>query len=43
MWNLKYDTNELIFETETKSGTYRIDWWLPRGGVRGKDTGGVWG
>ena len=24
MWNLKYDTNELIYETET-------DLWLPRG------------
>ena len=21
MWNLKYDTNELIYETETESGT----------------------
>ena len=30
--NLK---NELIFETEAKSGTYRIDWWLPRGWVGG--------
>ena len=29
MWNLKYDTNEPIYETE--SGTQRIDWWLPRG------------
>ena len=31
MWNLKYDTNEPIYETE--SGTYRIDCWLPRGVV----------
>ena len=31
MWNLKYDTNEPIYETETESGTQRIDWWLPRG------------
>ena len=22
MWNLKYDTNEPIYETETKSGTF---------------------
>ena len=35
MWNLKYDTNELIFEAEAESGTYRIDWWLPRGWVGG--------
>ena len=33
MWNLKYDTNESIYETE--SGAQRIDWWLPRGGVWG--------
>ena len=31
MWNLKYDTNELIYETETDSQTYRTDLWLPRG------------
>ena len=31
MWNLKYDTNELICETETDSQTQRIDLWLPRG------------
>ena len=29
MWNLKYDTNELIYETET--GSQRTDLWLPRG------------
>ena len=35
MWNLKYDTNELIYETETDSRTQRTDLWLPRGrGVR---------
>ena len=28
MWNLKYDTNETINETE--SGTQRTDWQLPR-------------
>ena len=29
MWNLKNDTNELIYETETDSQTQRIDlWWL---------------
>ena len=31
MWNLKYDTNEPIHETENESQTQRIDWWLPRG------------
>ena len=31
MWNLKYDPNELIYETETDSQTYRSDLWLPRG------------
>ena len=31
MWNLKYDTNELMYETETDSQTQRTDWWLPRG------------
>ena len=30
MWNLKYDTNELIYETETDSQTQRADLWLPR-------------
>ena len=30
MWNLKYDTSESIYETETESQTQRTDWWLPR-------------
>ena len=30
MWNLKYDTNELFYETETESQTHRTDWCLPR-------------
>ena len=30
MWNLKYDTNELIYKTETDSQTQRTDLWLPR-------------
>ena len=41
MWNLKYDTNELIYETETDS--QRTDLWLPKqmewGGADGV---GVW-
>ena len=30
-WNLKYDTNEPIYETEADSQTQRTDLWLPRG------------
>ena len=30
MWNLKYDINELIYETETDSQTQRTNLWLPR-------------
>ena len=31
-WNLKYDAQELIYETERDSQTQRTDSWLPRGG-----------
>ena len=31
MWDLKYDTNELICETEVDSQTYRTDLRLSRG------------
>ena len=31
MWNLKYDTKELIYEAETDSQTDRTDLWLPKG------------
>ena len=41
MWNLKYDANELIYETETNSKIERIDQWLPRG-VWGREGLGVW-
>ena len=37
MWNLKYDTNEPIYETETDSQTWRTDLWLPRGRERGRE------
>ena len=37
MWNLKYDTNEPIYKTETDSQAQRTDLWLPRGGGGGKD------
>ena len=30
MWNLNYDTNEAIYNTETDSQTQRADLWLPR-------------
>ena len=43
MWNLKYDTNEPIYEIETESGTQRVDWWFPKGrdfpgGSEGKES-----
>ena len=43
MWDLKHDTNELTYETETDSQTQRTDLWLPRG--RGGREGwiGIWG
>ena len=31
MWNLKYDTNELIYETETDSQISKTNLWLPKG------------
>ena len=35
MWNLKYETNEPIYEIEMESMTWRINWLLLRGrGVR---------
>ena len=40
MWNLKYDTNEPIYETKTESGTERTDWWLPRGRGLGEGRSG---
>ena len=43
MWNLKYDTNELIYETETDSQTERTDLWGPRGGGWEREGVGIWG
>ena len=37
MWNLKYATNELIYEKETDSQTYRTELWLPRARWGGMD------
>ena len=34
MWNIKYDTNALIYKTDT--GSQRSDLWLPRGRDGGK-------
>ena len=31
MWKLKYDTNELIYKTETDSQTQKKNLWLPKG------------
>ena len=31
MWNLKYDRNELVYETEADSQAWIIDLWLPKG------------
>ena len=37
MRNLKYDTNELIYKTETGLRTLRTDLWLPKGGGGGME------
>ena len=34
IWNLKYNTNQPIYKTETDS---QIDLWLPKQRARGKD------
>ena len=31
MWNLKNDTNELIYKTKTDSQTQKTNLWLPKG------------
>ena len=38
MWNLKYDTNELIFKTETDSQTQRTDFLVVKGEEGGRGT-----
>ena len=43
MWNLKYDTNELIYETETDPQTQTTGLWLPKGKEgEGGNKLGVW-
>ena len=37
MWNLKYDTNELLYVTETDSQTQETNLWLPKGERGGRD------
>ena len=43
MWNLKYDANELIYETEKGTQMQKTNLWLPKGewGWR-RDKLGVW-
>ena len=31
MWNLKNNTNELVYKTETDSQTWKTNLWLPKG------------
>ena len=42
MWNLKYNTNELIYKTEIDPQTQKTNFWLPKGKGEGKDKLGVW-
>ena len=42
MWNLKNDTDELTYKTETDSQTQKTNLWLPKGKVGGRDKLGGW-
>ena len=42
MWNLKYDTNELIYKTETDSQIQKTTYGNQRGSGGGSDKLGVW-
>ena len=42
MWNLKNDTNELIYKTETDSQTQKTNLWLPKGKGSWGHNLGVW-
>ena len=42
MWNLKNDTDELIYKTETDSQTSKTNLWLKKGKVKGRDRLGAW-
>ena len=39
MWNLKFDANALIYETEADSQTRSADLWVPRGEWRREGSG----
>ena len=39
MWNLKNNTNEFIYKTETDSQTQKTNLWLPKG--KGWEGGGI--
>ena len=43
MWNIKYDTKEPIYKTETDLWKRRRDLWLPRGRGLGKGWSGRFG
>ena len=43
MWNLKYDTNELIYKAETDSQTQKTELWLPMGQGEGEGWNGSLG
>ena len=43
MWNLKNDTSELIYKTETDPQSEKTNLWLPKGeGGGGRDKLGIW-
>ena len=42
MWNLKYDTNLLIYKTEIDSQSQETNLWLPKRKGEKKDKLGVW-
>ena len=43
MWDLKYDTSQLTYETNTDSQPERTDLWLPRGRGIGEERVGSLG
>ena len=42
MWNPKYDTNELLYKTETDSETQKTNLCLQKNKGGGRDTLGAW-
>ena len=42
-WNLKYDTNKPIYETETDTQTWKTHVWWPRGWAWRREGMGGWG